>query len=167
VPLVTTAALAYPADVSFAPPKKKIRITKQFVYSLYETIRTAIMKQHIKPTESELEILNVLWADGPSTVRDVHDKLALTKDTGYTTTLKLMQIMLDKQILSRDSSGKTHIYTALINQQQAQGQMLQKVIETMFNGSAMKMVMQALGNHKASKAELDMIREYLDQKTKK
>lgn len=74
--------------------------------------------------------------------------------------------MLDKKLLSRDGSGKTHIYTALVNREQAQGQMLQRMIETMFNGSAMKMVMQALGNHKASKAELDMIREYLDQKTK-
>lgn len=124
------------------------------------------MKPHIKPTESELEILHILWASGPSTVRAVHEQLALTKDTGYTTTLKLMQIMLDKKLLSRDGSGKTHIYTALVNREQAQGQMLQRMIETMFNGSAMKMVMQALGNHKASKAELDMIREYLDQKTK-
>ncbi|HTN17668.1 MAG TPA: BlaI/MecI/CopY family transcriptional regulator [Chitinophagaceae bacterium] len=124
------------------------------------------MKQYIKPTESELEILNILWASGPSTVRAVHEQLARTKDTGYTTTLKLMQIMLDKKLLSRDGTGKTHIYTALVNREQAQGQMLQKMIETMFNGSAMKMVMQALGNHKASKAELDMIREYLDQKTK-
>ena len=124
------------------------------------------MQQHIKPTESELEILNILWASGPSTVRTVHEQLAQTKDTGYTTTLKLMQIMLDKKLLSRDGTGKTHIYTALVNREQAQGQMLQRMIETMFNGSAMKMVMQALGNHKASKAELDMIREYLDQKTK-
>lgn len=124
------------------------------------------MKAHIKPTESELEILNILWTSGPSTVRAVHEQLARTKDTGYTTTLKLMQIMLDKKLLSRDGTGKTHVYTALVNREQAQGQMLQRMIETMFNGSAMKMVMQALGNHKASKAELDMIREYLDQKTK-
>lgn len=124
------------------------------------------MKQAIKPTESELEILQILWTNGPSTVRAVHDQLALVKDTGYTTTLKLMQIMLEKQLVGRDGSGKTHIYTPLVNKEQAQGQMLQRMIETMFNGSAMKMVMQALGNHKASKAELDMIRTYLDQKTK-
>ncbi|MBL7712123.1 MAG: BlaI/MecI/CopY family transcriptional regulator [Chitinophagaceae bacterium] len=123
-------------------------------------------KQQIKPTESELEILQILWASGPATVRTVHEQLSQTKDTGYTTTLKLMQIMLEKQLLGREGSGKTHIYTALVNKEQAQGQMLQRMIETMFNGSAMKMVMQALGSHKASKAELDMIRAYLDQKTK-
>jgi len=121
----------------------------------------------IKPTESELEILNILWELGPSTVRNVHEKLALTKDAGYTTTLKLMQIMLEKQLLFRDASSKTHIYTALVNQEHAQGQMVQRMIETMFNGSPVKMVMQALGNHKTSKEELALIREYLDKKTKK
>lgn len=124
-------------------------------------------KQHIKATESELEILNILWATGPATVRAVHEKLAATKDAGYTTTLKLMQIMLEKQLLERDATSKTHIYTAAVNQEQAQGQMLQRMIDTMFNGSAAQLVMQALGNHKPSKAELAMIKEYLDDKTKK
>ncbi len=125
------------------------------------------MKPLLKPTESELEILNILWTSGSSTVREVHEKLALTKEAGYTTTLKLMQIMLEKKLVSRDAAGKTHIYTAIVDQEQTQGQMMQKMIETMFNGSPMQMVMQALGNHKASKAELDMIKEYLDKKTKK
>ena len=124
-------------------------------------------QQAIKPTESELGILNILCAQGPATVRAVHEKLSLTKDAGYTTTLKLMQIMLEKQLVSRDASSKTHVYTAIVNQDQAQGQMVQRMIETMFNGSAMQLVMQALGNHKASKAELELIREYLDKKTKK
>ena len=75
--------------------------------------------------------------------------------------------MLEKQLVSRDASSKTHVYTAIVNQDQAQGQMVQRMIETMFNGSAMQLVMQALGNHKASKAELELIREYLDKKTKK
>jgi BlaI family transcriptional regulator, penicillinase repressor len=122
------------------------------------------LKQVIKPTESELEILNILWAQGSSTVREVHDKLVLTKEAGYTTTLKLMQIMLEKRLLSRDASSKTHVYTAAVNQEQTQGQILQRMIETVFNGSAMQLVLQALGHHKTSKAELEQIKEYLDQK---
>lgn len=125
------------------------------------------MQQTIKATEAELEILNILWTHGPATVRDVHDRLALKKDAGYTTTLKQMQIMLEKELLSRVASGKTHVYTAAIDQQQAQGQIVQRMIDSVFNGSAMQMVMQALGNHKASDAELEMIRVYLDKKTEK
>ncbi len=86
-------------------------------------------KQTIKPTESELEILNILWEKGASTVRDVHEILALTKDAGYTTTLKLMQIMLEKNLLSRDASSKTHIYSAIVDQEQAQGQMVKRIPE--------------------------------------
>ena len=123
--------------------------------------------QTIKPTESELEILNILWADGPSTVRSVHEQLALTKEAGYTTTLKLMQIMLDKGLLSREASAKTHIYTASVSREQTQGQMLQRMIDTVFNGSAMNMVLQALGNHKTSKAELRRIKAYLEEQQKK
>lgn len=75
--------------------------------------------------------------------------------------------MLEKKLLSRDASGKTHIYTAMADKEKTQGRMMQKMIDTMFNGSAMQMVMQALGNHKASKAELELIKEYLDKKTEK
>ena len=124
-------------------------------------------QQKIKATESELEILNILWAQETATVREVHERLAQTKDVGYTTTLKLMQIMLQKQLVSRDALSKIHVYKANVNQVQAQGQIVQRMIETVFNGSAMQLVMQALGNHKTSKAELDMIREYLDEKTRK
>lgn len=124
-------------------------------------------KKTIKATEAELEILNILWTQGAATVKEVHEELALTKDTGYTTTLKLMQNMLDKELVSRDATARQHIYKALVNKEQAQGQMLQRLIETMYNGSAMQLIAQALGSHKASKAELDMIREYLDKKTKK
>ncbi len=124
-------------------------------------------KQNIKPTEAELEVLNVLWALGPAPVKDVHEKLAETKDTGYTTTLKIMQNMLEKGLVSRDATSKVHVYTALVNQEQTQGQIVQRMIDTVFNGSAMQLIMQALGNHKASKEELDRIREYLDKKGKK
>lgn len=121
-------------------------------------------QQTIKPTEAELEILNILWAHGPATVRDVHDRLAQVKDTGYTTTLKQMQVMTEKQLLTRTAEGKTHVYTAKTNKTDAQGQLLKRMIDSVFNGSAMQLVMQALGSHKPSDAELDMIREYLEKK---
>lgn len=124
------------------------------------------MEQIIKPTEAEMEILNILWADGPATVREVHEKLALTKDAGYTTTLKQMQVMLEKKLVDRDASSKTHVYKALVNKEQTQGQFLQRMIDTVFNGSAMNMVMQALGNKKTSKAEVELIKAYLKEKTK-
>ncbi len=117
--------------------------------------------KQIRPTDAELEILNILWARGPATVREIHDTLAATKDAGYTTTLKLMQIMLEKGLLHRDASVKTHVYTAAINREQTQGQLVKRMIDTVFNGSAMQLVMQALGNHKADAAELEEIRQYL------
>ena len=120
-----------------------------------------------KPTDSELEILNILWEKGPCTVREIHEVLEKSKDAGYTTTLKLMQIMLDKKLLSRDASSKTHIYNAAISQEHTQGQLVKRMIDTVFNGSAMDMVMQALGNHKANAEELEQIKQYLDEMEKK
>lgn len=128
------------------------------------------MNRQIKPTESELEILNILWEKGPSTVREVHDELAKKKEAGYTTTLKLMQIMFDKKLLKRDANARSHIFTAAITREQAQVQMLHKMIDTAFNGSAASLVMQALGNYKASAEELQQIRQYLaeiEQQNKK
>jgi predicted transcriptional regulator len=121
------------------------------------------MTRIIKPTESELEILNILWDKGPCTVRDVHEVLEKSKDAGYTTTLKLMQIMHEKGLLERDTASKTHIYKAMVSQKQTQGQIIQRMIDTAFNGSATQLVMQALGNHKTSKEELEQIRQYLEQ----
>ncbi|WP_291943362.1 BlaI/MecI/CopY family transcriptional regulator [Chitinophaga sp.] len=120
------------------------------------------MKQQ-KPTESELEILGILWERGASTVREVHEKLAETKEAGYTTTLKLMQIMYEKGLLTRDASSKTHIYAAAVSQQETQQQLLNKMIDTVFGGSATQLVMQALGHHKSSGEELDQIRKYLSE----
>ncbi len=120
------------------------------------------MKQH-KPTESELEILGILWERGASTVREVHEKLAETKEAGYTTTLKLMQIMYEKGLLTRDASSKTHIYAAAVSQTETQQQLLNKMIDTVFGGSATQLVMQALGHHKSSDEELDQIRKYLSE----
>lgn len=120
----------------------------------------------VKPTEGEMEILQVLWAKGNCTVREVHEALN-KKDSGYTTTLKLMQIMHEKGLVDRDTSSKTHIYRALINQETTQQHLVKKMIDNVFNGSAARLVMQALGNKSASKEEIDLIKEYLDKLEKK
>ncbi|HWW41853.1 BlaI/MecI/CopY family transcriptional regulator [Pedobacter sp.] len=120
-----------------------------------------------KPTESELEILQILWEKGDSTVREVHEILEKNKEAGYTTTLKLMQIMHEKGLVSRDTSSKTHIYRALVNQQKTQQQLVNKMIDNVFNGSAARLVMQALGNHTASEDEINSIKKYLDELSKK
>lgn len=115
----------------------------------------------IKPTESELEILQVIWKKGQCTVRDVHEELAKNKDAGYTTTLKLMQIMHDKGLVERDTTAKTHLYKAVITREQAQQTALDKIISTVFKGSTADLVIQALGHHRASKDEIDAIKSYL------
>ena len=120
-----------------------------------------------KPTESELEILQILWEKGDSTVRDVHEILEKSKDAGYTTTLKLMQIMHEKGLVTRDTSSRTHIYQSKVNQQKTQQHLLNKMIDNVFNGSASRLVMQALGNHKASQEEINSIKKYLDELSKK
>ncbi|HNA92280.1 MAG TPA: BlaI/MecI/CopY family transcriptional regulator [Chitinophagaceae bacterium] len=118
----------------------------------------------IKPTESELEILQVLWSHGTATVRDVHEELSKTKDVGYTTTLKLMQIMHEKGIVKRDDSMKTHIYQPAINKEKTQKHLLNKMIDNLFGGSPTQLVIQALGDnqHKANREELDKIQALLD-----
>jgi predicted transcriptional regulator len=118
--------------------------------------------KQLKPTESELEILRVLWERGEATVRDVHEVLSKTKDAGYTTTLKLMQIMHEKGMVKRDESNKTHKYVPLISREKTQKQFVGKMIDTLFQGSSSQLVMQALGNHKASKEELDEIQKLID-----
>ena len=116
----------------------------------------------IKPTESELEILQILWQRESATVREVHEELSKNKTAGYTTTLKLMQIMFEKGIVSRDDSAKTHIYRPAISRKITQKQFLDKMINGLFAGSSTQLVLQALGNQKASKSELDEIQKYLD-----
>jgi len=117
----------------------------------------------IKPTESEVEILRVLWDKGTATVREVHEVLSLHKDSGYTTTLKLMQIMFEKGLVKRDDSSKTHIYTPNVSKEKTQQQFVGKMINSLFSGSSTQLVMQALGNNKASKEELDEIQKLLNQ----
>lgn len=118
--------------------------------------------KQIKPTESELEILQVLWEKGEATVREVHEALAPIKDSGYTTTLKLMQIMFEKGLVKRDDSSKTHIYVANVSRESTQKQMVGKMVNALFGGSSTQLVMQALGNANPSKDELDEIQKMLD-----
>jgi BlaI family transcriptional regulator, penicillinase repressor len=118
----------------------------------------------IKPTESELEILQILWTKGLATVREVHEILAKTKDVGYTTTLKLMQIMHEKGIVKRDDSMRTHVYQAAVNKERTQRHLLGKMIDNLFGGSPTQLVIQALGddNHKATPEELEKIQAMLN-----
>jgi BlaI family penicillinase repressor len=119
------------------------------------------LKQTADPTKSELEILQVLWEKGPSTVRNVNDELLKYKDVNYTTTLKLMQIMAEKGLLFRDESQMKHVYSVVEEEQKTKEHLLDKFVNTMYKGSPSKLVMQLLGNKKASKEELDEIKEIL------
>ena len=115
-----------------------------------------------KPTASELEILQILWAREPGTVREVHEILSETKTSGYTTTLKLMQIMYEKGLVTRDDSAKTHLYKSAVSKKKTQKQLVDKLINGLFGGSSTQLVLQALGNHNATKSELEEIQKYLD-----
>ena len=116
----------------------------------------------MKPTESELEILQILWTKGLATVREVHEDLAQLKDVGYTTTLKLMQIMHEKGLVKRDDSMRTHVYQAAVNKEKTQKHLLNKMIDSLFGGSPTQLVIQALGEHKASAEEIEKIQSLLN-----
>jgi BlaI family transcriptional regulator, penicillinase repressor len=116
---------------------------------------------HRKPTDAELGILRVLWARGPSTVRQV--ALALGREAGYTTVLKLLQIMTEKQLVVRDEAARTHIYQAAYTEDQTQRQLVSDLLDRAFGGSAAKLVLQALASNKASPQELAEIRTLLDK----
>jgi|SRR5688572_14959176 predicted transcriptional regulator len=112
-----------------------------------------------KPTDAELAILRVLWARGASTVREVAE--ALGRDVGYTTVLKLLQIMTDKRLVKRDESARTHVYQAAYTEDQTQRQLVSDLLERAFGGSASKLVLQALAASKATPQELAEIRKLL------
>ncbi|MGI9107647.1 MAG: BlaI/MecI/CopY family transcriptional regulator [Pyrinomonadaceae bacterium] len=117
-----------------------------------------------RPTDAELEILTVLWQRGASTVRDVHGVIRQSKPaTGYTTVLKLMQIMAEKNLVRRDERQRAHVYEAQFAQEQTQRQLIGDLLERAFEGSATKLVMQALSARKTSATELTRIREMLDE----
>ncbi|MEO8172560.1 MAG: BlaI/MecI/CopY family transcriptional regulator [Sediminibacterium sp.] len=122
----------------------------------------------IEPTKSELEILQVLWENGPSTVRFVNDSLNEQKRAvQYTSTLKLMQIMIDKKLLTRDESQMKHIYIPAAEEQVTKNFLLERFVDTMYNGSASSLLMQLLGNKKTSKKELEAIKELVKKLDKK
>ena len=115
-----------------------------------------------EPTKSELEILQVLWEHGPSTVRFVNDKLNEQKrEVQYTSTLKLMQIMADKGLLTRDESNMKHIYSVAEEESKTKEFLLERFVNTLYNGSASNLMMQLLGNKKTSKKEIDAIKEMI------
>jgi BlaI family transcriptional regulator, penicillinase repressor len=121
-------------------------------------------KKNIDPTKSELEILQVLWEFGPSTVRFVNDTLNEQKrEVNYTTTLKLMQIMTEKGILKRDESTMKHVYSPVEEEQKTKGFLLNRFVDSMYNGSTSRLLMQLLGNKKPSKKELEDIRKLIDK----
>src|SRR5689334_5483635 len=111
-----------------------------------------------RPTDAELAILRVLWDRGPSTVRQVHELLALERPAAYTTALKLLQIMQEKGLVERDERDRTHIYRARLSQETTQRQLVRDLLDRAFGGSASKLVMQALATNRASAEELKDIR---------
>lgn len=115
----------------------------------------------VQPTQGELEILHVLWRIGAATVRTVNEELSKGKDVGYTTTLKIMQIMFDKKMVSREAHGRGHLYSPLIKQNEVQELLVNKLLDTAFGGSAKQLVMQALGNQKSSIEELSEIKAFI------
>jgi BlaI family penicillinase repressor len=120
-------------------------------------------KQITKPTDAELEVLQILWEKGPQSVRFVNELLNEHREVGYTTTLKIMQIMHEKGLVDRDDSSRTHIYEARVKEEDIQRHLLNKFVDTAFRGSAARLIMQALGNGKASAKELDEIKSLIEQ----
>jgi predicted transcriptional regulator len=116
-----------------------------------------------RPTDAELAILRVLWERGPSTVREVTEALAAQREVGYTTALKLLQIMTDKGLVRRDEAQRTHVYTARHSETHTQRQLVGDLLERAFGGSAQKLVMQALAARRATPEELAEIRRLLDE----
>lgn len=123
------------------------------------------MVNEIRPTDGELEILQFLWKNGPSTVREVNDFLNNDQDKsiGYTTTLKIMQIMFEKGLLHRDDSQRTHIYASAVREGKIQSALLDRFLNAAYKGSASKLALQLLGNHKTTPAELAAIKALIDQ----
>jgi predicted transcriptional regulator len=116
-----------------------------------------------KPTDKELEILRIVWEKGPVSVRDVYEQLGGESSNGYTTILKLMQIMNEKGHLSRQKSGKLHLYKAVISQESTQQHAVEKMIQNLFEGSSSRLVLSVLGSRKSTRVELKAIKDYIDR----
>lgn len=116
-----------------------------------------------RPTDAEIEILQLLWEKGPSSVREINDCLNARREVGYTTTLKLMQIMNEKGIVKRDTAARTHIYKAVAKENDTKNNLISDFVKVAFNGSAMSLVMQALGNTSSSQGELDELKSLISK----
>lgn len=116
-----------------------------------------------KPTDSELEIMQILWEHGPLTVRQVNEEMNRYRKVGYTTTLKIMQIMADKKLLSRDTASRSHIYAPEISPEEVQTDVLNHILKTVFRGNNSSLIMQALGNHRVSESELEQIKRLIQK----
>ena len=114
-------------------------------------------------TEVELQILQILWEQGPSPVRVIHAHLSRQRDTNYSTTVKMLSVMLEKKLVKRNEQQRPHVYSAVVTRQRAQKRMLADLIDQVYEGSATSLVLQALSSKKASPEELSRIREMLDQ----
>lgn len=119
------------------------------------------------PTESELEVLQILWEHGPSSVRKVNEKLNEKREVGYTTTLKIMQIMTEKGLVTRNTDSRTHVYHSAVKEAETQTSLLDSFIQKTYRGSAMKLVMQALGKEDATTQELAELKQIIDKIEKK
>jgi predicted transcriptional regulator len=120
-------------------------------------------RARLRPTDAELAILQVLWTEGPRTVRQVHEALADARETGYTTTLKLMQIMAEKGLVVRDESARTHVYAARASRDDTQRQLVSDLVDRAFGGSATALVLQALAAHPTSEEELREIQRLIGE----
>lgn len=123
-------------------------------------------EEKTNPTPSELEILQFLWKHGPSTVKQIHEELEKTKEVRYTTTLKTMQVMFERGMLQREAQGRKHIYRAAIAEEETQDVLLDRFLNKTFRGSALKLVMRALGNYDATQSDLNQLKDYIDQMEK-
>ena len=123
-------------------------------------------EEKTNPTPSELEILQFLWKHGPSTVKQIHEELEKTKEVRYTTTLKTMQVMFERGMLKREAHGRKHIYQAAIAEEETQDVLLDRFLNKTFRGSALKLVMRALGNYDATQSDLNQLKDYIDQMEK-
>lgn len=132
--------------------------------STHNTALTMVPKKPQLPTNGELSILQVLWENGPCTVREVQEQLDKSRPTGYTTVLKLLQIMTDKGLVRRDESQRTHVYASRLSQEQTQRQLLRDLMDRAFEGSAGNLVMRALAEDLTTEDELSKVRRLLAER---
>ena len=121
-------------------------------------------RQLPRPTEGELELLSILWEHGPSTVRDLHEEISSRRPIGYTSVLKLLQIMTEKGLVEREESARAHVYRPAGTQQETQNQLLRDMSERLFSGSAAQLALHALALEPVSERELEQLRTLIDRK---